>query len=308
MAERYAVATGNWSNTATWDGGTLPGAGDDVHANNYEVTIDQDITVASLRTTAGTTAVAGGTFAVSSGNRTINADTYMGSGLATYCLQSVSSGRFTQNGDSYGSASQNSSAGTFLRNESVQNGNAYAGTGGNFRHGTQAQYSVFNGNSYGSSGNNSSYGLRADIGCVQNGDSFGGASGAGTSMNGAVQNGNATGGSGSQAIGTVFSTGLNIFYGDVTGGSVSGAVGLSANEGIALIGTATGTVANAFGVQTSGSNRAVVLIETESGSYPKSLNADTETTDTNVPFINYGGGGGGGSSRPMLPFLQGVIG
>jgi hypothetical protein len=65
MAERWAVATGNWSNTATWNGGTLPGATDDVYANGFTVTIDQDITVKSLRFIAGTTAVQGGVFTCS---------------------------------------------------------------------------------------------------------------------------------------------------------------------------------------------------------------------------------------------------
>lgn len=59
MAERYAVASGNWSNTATWDGGTLPGVSDDVHAGSYAVTIDQDVTVLTLRTDSGSTAPAG---------------------------------------------------------------------------------------------------------------------------------------------------------------------------------------------------------------------------------------------------------
>lgn len=49
MAIRYAVASGNWSNPAIWDGGTLPGAGDDVYCNSRIVTIDQNITVNSLR-------------------------------------------------------------------------------------------------------------------------------------------------------------------------------------------------------------------------------------------------------------------
>jgi hypothetical protein len=66
MALRYAVATGNWSNTATWNGGTLPTSADDVYANNFTVTIDQNITVLSLRNTAGSPAVAGGKFVVSS--------------------------------------------------------------------------------------------------------------------------------------------------------------------------------------------------------------------------------------------------
>ena len=43
MALRYAVQNGNWSNTATWDGGTLPGNGDDVYTDGKIVTIDIDL-------------------------------------------------------------------------------------------------------------------------------------------------------------------------------------------------------------------------------------------------------------------------
>jgi hypothetical protein len=43
MALRYAVQNGNWSNTATWDGGTLPGNGDDVYTDGKVVTIDIDL-------------------------------------------------------------------------------------------------------------------------------------------------------------------------------------------------------------------------------------------------------------------------
>jgi hypothetical protein len=62
MALRYAVASGNWSNTATWNGGTLPTASDDVYANTFTVTIDQNVTVLSLRNTAGAPALVGGLF------------------------------------------------------------------------------------------------------------------------------------------------------------------------------------------------------------------------------------------------------
>jgi len=44
MATRYAVADGNWSSTSTWDGGTLPGNGDDVYTDGKTVTIDIDLT------------------------------------------------------------------------------------------------------------------------------------------------------------------------------------------------------------------------------------------------------------------------
>jgi hypothetical protein len=73
MALRYAVASGNWSNTAIWNGGTLPTASDDVYSNTFTVTIDQDITVLSLRNSAGAPALAGGVFQTLVAGYTINA-------------------------------------------------------------------------------------------------------------------------------------------------------------------------------------------------------------------------------------------
>ena len=74
MAIRYAVASGNWSNTATWNGGTLPTAADDVFSNNFTVTIDQDITAISLRNTSNVSPVIaqGGSFVVSGSSGTRN--------------------------------------------------------------------------------------------------------------------------------------------------------------------------------------------------------------------------------------------
>lgn len=71
MAIKFAVATGLWSATATWNGGTLPTAADDVYSNAFTVTIDQNVTVLSLQNGATTGVVAGGGFACSSA-RTIN--------------------------------------------------------------------------------------------------------------------------------------------------------------------------------------------------------------------------------------------
>lgn len=48
MAQRFAVKTGNWSDTTVWDSGALPVAGDTVYPNGFTVTLDQDINVASL--------------------------------------------------------------------------------------------------------------------------------------------------------------------------------------------------------------------------------------------------------------------
>jgi hypothetical protein len=52
MALRVAVASGNWSNPAIWNGGVLPAVGDIVASNTFTVTIDQNINVDVLTNTA----------------------------------------------------------------------------------------------------------------------------------------------------------------------------------------------------------------------------------------------------------------
>jgi len=52
MGLRVAVANGNWSNPATWNGGLKPAAGDVVASNNFTVTIDQNINVDTLTNAA----------------------------------------------------------------------------------------------------------------------------------------------------------------------------------------------------------------------------------------------------------------
>ena len=52
MGYRFAVANGNWSTAATWDQNTIPVAGDVVTANNFTVTVDTNINVATLSTLA----------------------------------------------------------------------------------------------------------------------------------------------------------------------------------------------------------------------------------------------------------------
>ena len=63
MANRWAVASGDWSNTATWNGGTLPTSADDIFANNFTVNVNQNIDVISLRNTATADVRSGTTYA-----------------------------------------------------------------------------------------------------------------------------------------------------------------------------------------------------------------------------------------------------
>jgi hypothetical protein len=65
MANVRAVKSGNWSDTTVWSTGALPTTADDVYANNFTVTIDQDVTVLTLRTTSATGISAGGGFVIS---------------------------------------------------------------------------------------------------------------------------------------------------------------------------------------------------------------------------------------------------
>ena len=49
MATRFAIGSGVWSSGGTWDNGSVPVTGDDVYSNTFTVTLNQDISVSTLR-------------------------------------------------------------------------------------------------------------------------------------------------------------------------------------------------------------------------------------------------------------------
>jgi len=101
MANRYAIVSGNWSDTATWDGGTLPQAGDVVRPNGFTVTIDQNITVTELTNNASAPAIAGGQFTFGAG-LTINANITCRVNIGnngTFITATYGGGTSTINGD-----------------------------------------------------------------------------------------------------------------------------------------------------------------------------------------------------------------
>jgi len=71
MPNRWAVASGNWSNTATWNNGSvlgIPTASDDIYANNQSIYIDQNVTAITFRNAASASAiVASGSFYLNNG-------------------------------------------------------------------------------------------------------------------------------------------------------------------------------------------------------------------------------------------------
>ena len=63
MANKWAIANGNWSDGSTWNDGVVPTADDDVWANGYTIRIDiANIEVKSLRNTSSENISQGGYF------------------------------------------------------------------------------------------------------------------------------------------------------------------------------------------------------------------------------------------------------
>lgn len=129
MATRWAVASGNWSALATWDGGaSLPGAADDVFADGKTVTIDQDVTVLSIRNTQRSGGTLGGGFTCST-TRTITAS---GLGLVSQnalLLSITGTGNVTINATVNAPAVSNQAINTSTSGTVTINGNINGATG-----------------------------------------------------------------------------------------------------------------------------------------------------------------------------------
>jgi hypothetical protein len=96
VANRRAIATGNWSNPAIWDGGvSIPDPADTVYSNTFTVTIDQDVTVVLISNQASAPAVAGGGFILNA-SRTLTANA-TGATILTFAANSPSTANFIGN-------------------------------------------------------------------------------------------------------------------------------------------------------------------------------------------------------------------
>lgn len=145
MADRWAVASGNWSSTATWNGGTLPTAADDVFADGFTVTIDQNVTVLSIRTTQRTGGTAGGGFTINTGI-TVNANII--GGTSTVITRSSGAGTSFINGNINGVNSGVGIPAVSLTASSgllVITGNVVGGTGNNSNDGVSCAATVITG-------------------------------------------------------------------------------------------------------------------------------------------------------------------
>jgi hypothetical protein len=243
MAERYfnsAGASGNWSTVADWDGGvSLPGVGDDVYANGKTVTIDQDVTVLSLRTTAGTTAVAGGGFTCSTTRTVALSGAGLVPGSSTCLTFSGASGQtLTGSGTVTGGASGITNALSVTSSGTCNwTGNVTGGTSGSCRGAVNSSTGTLNivGNATGGT-QSSTYAVGNTAGgtLTLTGDATGGSAGTahGVLNNGAgaaTITGNVTGGS-STAHGAFNNAGGTLtINGDLIPSAVNSAVSWTAN-------------------------------------------------------------------------------
>jgi hypothetical protein len=152
------VASGNSNAGATWNGGTVPGPDDDVHADGFTITVNANWTVLSLTTMQRSGGTAGGEFVLSAGV-TVNAT---GGGViagTTSCVRftQLAGNTATLNANVFGGPSNNAlgaqctQPGTLIINGNIEGG------GGNNSHGVQCSNggnTTINGNA--TAGSNSS--------------------------------------------------------------------------------------------------------------------------------------------------------
>lgn len=291
MAERWAVATGNWSSPSTWNGGTLPAIDDDVYANGFTVTVDSNRAALTVRTTAGTTAVAGGGFTLANGV-TLTLTGPGGNAIAgsSNCVSFSGTGAnsATLIGNPIGSATTASRYGAVNTSTGTLNitGNPTGSSTSNSIGCINSSTGTINviGNPTGSTGANSHGVTNSSVGVINvTGTPV---PGVGSGANGIRNNsvgtinlvGNATGGSVNAAV--FYLGGSGSITGTVTGGSASAATGVT-NAGagtVTVSGDAVGgSNATAYGASNTGTGTLTVAGTAISATAPGVNGAATAT-------------------------------
>lgn len=114
MANVWAIKSGDWSDTTVWNTGALPTSADDVYANNFNVNVNQSITVNSLRNTANTNITAGGTFTFNTGDITANISNSIFAYNSAIIAVTASSGNIVINAPNGSFLSNNGSSTIFI--------------------------------------------------------------------------------------------------------------------------------------------------------------------------------------------------
>ena len=132
MAERRAIASGNYNNPAIWDSGLgVPGAADIVRANGFVVTFTADATASMFSNAVGGAAANGGSFRTATHGLTITGDWFFGTGGAYVPTAAGLTTTFIGNVLNTPTATNGGGGLVFNQNAATVNwvGDAYGGTG-----------------------------------------------------------------------------------------------------------------------------------------------------------------------------------
>lgn len=195
MADKWAVANGNWSAGATWNGGTVPQAGDNVYANGKAVTVDAGLTTPvvgrlSTEANAGLGVAAGGSFSARDGC-TIQATNIVAGG--SHCVLVNDSISFSVLAATVTGSATAQAAGVYMQSSGTCTATVGAVYGGAYNNINSSGFHVssgtlvFTGDAVGSSTNSSACGIQitSATGHVITGTAKGGAGGAPGVQNGA---------------------------------------------------------------------------------------------------------------------------
>ena len=260
MPNVFAVSNGNWGTGATWNTGTVPTAADDVFSNNFTVNVDVSFTVLSLRSTAASPIVAGGSFLFNTAGvtGTVTSSSPLVPGATNMVQITATTGTVTLSlGGSI--APRNTSNDVLIShggncNFTITGGNNVNGATANNLITTINKTSVgtitITGNINGGSGNNtnqtlvSTNGNTIVIGNVVGGIGSGGGNRAINQSAGTLTvTGNVTGGQGAASNEGILFTGTSLTVtGTILGGTVAEAIGTSAPVNIINGNVTAGTV------------------------------------------------------------------
>ena len=264
MAIIRAAANGNFSSTATWIGGVVPGAADDAVTNSFTVVVDTSITVLSLSNSTNGGATAGGTFNFTSGGLTVNVGSLSAAAAALITFNHASGTNTVNVTNSFlpsvqaiqfaGNGTVNFNIPLIFPSASIVNGPFFKNGAGTLN---------FVGNLNNTTGNNGVITISAGTVNITGNITGSGASTqtcVGLSITGGTTTvtGNITGGGGTGLThGALVSGGNLVVIGNVTGGSGGAGLGIS-STGTGSI-SVTGTISANASVGLSSSSLAATV-------------------------------------------------
>ena len=278
MANRWPIASGNWSDSAIWSGSLIPTSADDVYANNQTVYIDTDITVLTLRNASIAGVTLGGAFYL---NNAITASTTAANGLISQ-IASTPLVYITGSNNARINSTMNNTTGIKIRMQDsatlTVSGTLYGGD-------TPAAYSVL----HVSTGNlfitgNLTSGTNLNMPAVYmsgtggtyilgNVNGYVGHTFENIGSGEIIVNGNITGGGFSNGRGIINSgTGNITVYGNATAGGGNVAISNTGIGNIFISGTITPTTNQAYGISNTSTGN-ITIIGVVSGSTATSAGA-----------------------------------